>query len=523
MYIPHYINAALPKTMSRTQQVRHTVKSFRIFSLLTTIAAVMCDWTQLNYYTQLSLNDTFWGGVSVSIIVVLGLDVSMFFLGTVLNQYRKATGTTKGNFRFIGIGLLVTFLIAYAISFKKWVSTILLLAITISLCGCSTNRTAASQDEHLTTTTAFIVLNGANVPALNSSAIASFVDTPQDGDRSILIVPDGNPSITTFSFDSTAKNVTYATAESKKWYKEICTSIIDARPDDADTDLLSAILLAANELKASDTQARHLMLLCNGLNTAPMLNFAETPFWSDATSIDEIISQLLKLNYLSADLLEDVDVTWAYLTSTSGLQKSLSPSMESRLLSFWQAYFDACGAKSVVFKKDMLTGPAAADDVPPIQVVNVEPDAVVLPDASADAAKAEEPTLTLDTQTLAFNADSADFANPSAAWQTLDEAAAQLCAASTNDGQFLIAGSVAAVGSNDSDTSMQLSISRAQVVQSALIERGVPQEAISTVLGLSTFPTPLRSYDEEQNRAVYIVDTSTALAQTLLSIGTISS
>lgn len=254
-----------------------------------------------------------------------------------------------------------------------------------------------------------------------------------------------------------------------------------------------------------------------------MLNFAETPFWSDATSIDEIISQLLKLNYLSADLLEDVDVTWAYLTSTSGLQKSLSPSMESRLLSFWQAYFDACGAKSVVFKKDMLTGPAAADDVPPIQVVNVEPDAVVLPDASADAAKAEEPTLTLDTQTLAFNADSADFANPSAAWQTLDEAAAQLCAASTNDGQFLIAGSVAAVGSNDSDTSMQLSISRAQVVQSALIERGVPQEAISTVLGLSTFPTPLRSYDEEQNRAVYIVDTSTALAQTLLSIGTISS
>lgn len=60
-----------------------------------------------------------------------------------------------------------------AISFKKWVSTILLLAITISLCGCSTNRTAASQDEHLTTTTAFIVLNGANVPALNSSAIAS--------------------------------------------------------------------------------------------------------------------------------------------------------------------------------------------------------------------------------------------------------------------------------------------------------------------------------------------------------------
>ena len=410
-----------------------------------------------------------------------------------------------------------------AISFKKWVATILLLGITLSLslCGCSTNRTAASQDEHLTTTTAFIVLNGSNVPALNSSAIASFVDTPQDGDRSILIVPDGNPSITTFSFDSTAKNSTYAAAEGKKWYKEISSSIIEARPDDADTDLLTAILLAANELKGSDTQARHLVLLCNGINTTT-LNFTEEAFWSDASDIDEIISQLLKLNYLSADLLEDVDVTWAYLTSTSGLQKSLSPSMQTRLSSFWSAYFEACGAKSVAFEKDTLSGPPATD-VPPIQVVNVEPDAVVLPDASADAAKAEEPTLTLDTQTLAFNADSADFANPSAAWQTLDEAAAQLCAASTNGSQFLIAGSVAAVGSNDSDTSMKLSISRAQVVQSALLARGVPQEAISTVLGLSTFPSPLRSYNEEQNRAVYIVDTSTALAQTLLSIGTISS
>lgn len=408
-----------------------------------------------------------------------------------------------------------------AISFKKWVATILLLGITLSLslCGCSTNRTAASQDEHLTTTTAFIVLNGANVPALNSSAIASFVDTPQDGDRSILIVPDGNPSITTFSFDSTAKNATYAAAEGKKWYKEICSSIVEARPDDADTDLLTAILLAANELKGSDTQARHLVLLCNGINTTT-LNFTEEAFWSDASDIDEIISQLLKLNYLSADLLEDVDVTWAYLTSTSGLQKSLSPSMQTRLSSFWSAYFEACGAKSVAFEKDTLSGPPATD-VPPIQVVNVEPDSVVLPDFSED--KAEKPTLTLDTQTLAFNADSADFANPSAAWQTLDEAAAQLCAASTNGSQFLIAGSVAAVGSNDSDTSMQLSISRAQVVRSALLERGVPQTAIATVLGLSTYPSPLRSYNEEQNRAVYIVDTSTALAQTLLSIGTISS
>ena len=73
------------------------------------------------------------------------------------------------------------------------------------------------------------------------------------------------------------------------------------------------------------------------------------------------------------------------------------------------------------------------------------------------------------------------------------------------------------------ESSMQLSISRAQVVQSALLERGVPQTAIATVLGLSTYPSPLRSYNEEQNRAVYIVDTSKALAQTLLSIGTVAS
>ena len=68
---------------------------------------------------------------------------------------------------------------------------------------------------------------------------------------------------------------------------------------------------------------------------------------------------------------------------------------------------------------------------------------------------------------------------------------------------------------------MRLSIARAQTVSDQLISRGVQEDSI-TVIGLSTSPSPLRSINEADNRAVYIVDASTDLAKTLLTIGSSS-
>ena len=230
-----------------------------------------------------------------------------------------------------------------------------------------------------------------------------------------------------------------------------------------------------------------------------------------------MISQLQALDYIQPDLLKNVAITWAYMTSTDGVhQASFTPAMQTRLYAFWDAYMQACGASTVDFRKDTLTG-SAADGVPPIEAVAVEAITVSLPDVPASPVEA--PTLTLDTATLAFEPDSAAFLDAQQASQTLDSAASQLL---SNGGSYIIAGSVAATENGSDQSSMRLSIARAQAVREELIARGIPQDAVTNTVGLSTYDTPLRSVQEDDNRAVFIVDASTDLAKTLLTIGSSS-
>lgn len=386
-------------------------------------------------------------------------------------------------------------------------------ALTVSLCGCGS--TAVNEAVHPTTATAVIMLNGYNMPVVPDPE--DFVDAPQDGDATFIVVPDSTPSVTTFTWDSTANNATYASSEGRHWKAELSDELSAVRPDSEGCDLFSALLLAGNQLQCSNTEVHKLVILCNGLNTSPVLNFANNPtFWTDA-DIDQMISQLQELDYIQPDLLQHVDITWAYLASTDGVhQKNFEEVQKTRLYTFWSAYLQACGATNVNFLKDQLTG-SAAEGVPPIEAVAVKPVTVNLPDATASPAEA--PALTLDTATLTFVPDSAAFLDEQQASQTLDNAASQLL---SNGGSYIIAGSVAATENGSSESSMSLSIARAQAVREELIARGIPQDAVPNTVGLSTYDTPLRSVQEDDNRVVFIVDASTALAKTLLTIGSSS-
>lgn len=387
-------------------------------------------------------------------------------------------------------------------------------ALTVALSGCGS--TAVNEEAvHPTTATAVIMLNGYNMPVVPDPE--DFVDAPQDGDATFIVVPDSTPSVTTLTWSSVAKNPTYELSESRQWQAELSDELSAVRPDSEGCDLFSALLLAGNQLEASNTEVHKLVILCNGLNTSPVLNFANNPiFWTDA-DIDQMISQLQALDYIQPDLLQNVAITWAYMTSTDNVhQASFTPAMQTRLYAFWDAYMQASGASTVDFRKDALTG-SAPDNVPPIEAVAVDAITVSLPDAAA-ASPAEAPALTLDTATLAFAPDSADFLDEQQASQTLGNAASQLL---SNGGSYIIAGSVAATENGSSESSMRLSIARAQTVSDQLISRGVQEDSI-TVIGLSTCTTPLRSTNEADNRAVYIVDASTDLAKTLLTIGSSS-
>lgn len=383
------------------------------------------------------------------------------------------------------------------------------LTVTLSGCGTAVNEEAV----HPTTATAVIMLNGYNMPVVPDPE--DFVDAPQDGDATFIVVPDSTPSVTTFTWDSTANNATYAASEGRQWKTELSDELSAVRPDSEGCDLLSAIHLAGNQLQSSNTQAHKLVILCSGVNTST-LDFANPAFWT--ADIDQMISQLQELDYIQPDLLQNVEVTWVYMTSSDGVhQASFTPAMQTRLYAFWDAYMQASGANTVNFRKDALTG-SAPDNVPPIEAVAVDAITVNLPDVPASPAE-EGPALTLDTSTLAFVPDSDAFLDEQQASQTLDNAASQLL---SNGGAYIIAGSVAATENGSSESSMRLSVARAQTVREELISRGVPEDSITAVIGLSTCTTPLRSTNEADNRAVYIVDASTDLAKTLLTIGSSS-
>lgn len=383
--------------------------------------------------------------------------------------------------------------------------------LTVALSGCGT---AVDQEAvHPTTATAVIMLNGYNMPVVPDPE--NFVDAPQDGDATFIVVPDSTPSVTTLTWSTVANNPTYAASEGRQWKAELSDELSAVRPDSEGCDLLSAIHLAGNQLQSSNTQAQKLVILCSGVNTST-LDFANPAFWT--ADIDQMISQLQELDYIQPDLLQNVEVTWVYMTSSDGVhQASFTPAMQTRLYAFWDAYMQASGANTVNFRKDALTG-SAPDNVPPIEAVAVDAITVNLPDVPASPTE-EGPALTLDTSTLAFVPDSDAFLDKQQANQTLDNAASQLL---SNGGAYIIAGSVAATENGSSESSMRLSIARAQVVRDELISRGLSEDSITAVIGLSTCTTPLRSTNEADNRAVYIVDASTDLAKTLLTIGSSS-
>lgn len=402
---------------------------------------------------------------------------------------------------------------------KKIIFAIVFMAaaLTVALSGCGS--TAINEEAvHPTTATAVIMLNGYNMPVVNNAG--DFMDAPQDGDATFIVVPDSTPSVTTLTWSSVAKNPTYAASEHRKWAAELSDELSAVRPDSEGCDLFSALLLAGNQLQCANTEVHKLVILCNGLNTSPVLNFANNPiFWTDDADIDQMISQLQELDYIQPDLLQHVDITWAYLASTDGVhQKNFEEVQKTRLYTFWSAYMQACGATNVNFRKDQLTG-SAAEGVPPIEAVAVKPVTVNLPDVPAASPTEEGPALTLDTSTLAFVPDSDAFLDEQQANQTLNNAASQLL---SNGGAYIIAGSVAATENGSSESSMRLSVARAQTVREELISRGVPEDSITAVIGLSTCTTPLRSTNEADNRAVYIVDASTDLAKTLVTIGSSS-
>lgn len=380
------------------------------------------------------------------------------------------------------------------------------------LAGCASSEEPAA--EHTPTHTCVILSNGYNMPTIENAS--DFIDTPADGDSITVIVLDGKPSVSTYSFNMTAKNSAAASKQKKEFLYKLSNTLSDARPDDAEVDTLAALHYASADMQdprfANDE--KKLIMLCNGISTTNLDMTAESFWTSDQTTL---INQIVDAGYVTSSSFKNVDVTWHFITATDGQhQQALSPRQEKLLTEFWSSYFKAAGAEATI-QNEPLSGPAA-EAVPPIKAVPVINSDIII-DGAADAdnntsIQEQSVVITLPQEKLEFMPNSTDYKNEAQAALVLDNVSQAMLSTSN----YLIVGSTARIGeTSNTETAITLSCNRAKKIQKELINRGFSLGQLS-VLGLGSTDSPLRSPMEENNRAVYILDRDSEIASEILSI-----
>ena len=399
-------------------------------------------------------------------------------------------------------------------STSKFAAVVVAMAMAFILSGC--NASEEVQTEHIPTHTCIVLSNGYNMPLIQNAS--DYIDTPADGDSVTVIVSDGVPSASTYTFTITAKNSTAADQEKKEFLFTLASTLNDARPNDAEANILTSLHIASadmHDLRYTDSEKK-LVLLCNGISTTN-LDMTRPAFWTSDQSA--IINQIIDAGYVSSDSFKDVDVTWHFITATDGQhQQALSPLQEQFLIKFWNSYFEAAGteAERVTIQNEPLSCPAA-EDVPPITAVPVIKTGIVI-DSSADTDNnvsiQEQSVVTIPQEKLEFMPNSTDYKSKAQAELVLNDVAGKML----SDCNYLIVGSTARIGENTkTESASTLSKNRANKIQEELLSRGFSPEQL-TAVGLGSTDSPLRSPMEENNRAVYILDRDSESASEILSI-----
>ncbi|MBR6326056.1 MAG: OmpA family protein [Lachnospiraceae bacterium] len=286
-----------------------------------------------------------------------------------------------------------------------------------------------------------------------------------------------------------------------------------AAPETAEADTLKAITLGGKALQsASVSSDKKLLILDNGIPTTGYLNLTNGLLLAKPEDIVEALQELEAI-----PSLEGVEVIWMYLGQTASPQAELSERQKHRLQEIWRGILEAGGAASVDFLEDIASGTAdrAFPDVSTVAVeetvIDVEietpaaPVNILLPSAEMIETKV------LDSASVSFIGDRAEFIDYDRAYEVISACAADLLA--HPDRRVYVIGTTATGGKAFCDS---LSRARAEAVTEVLTECGVPAEQLIP-MGLG-FEDPWhvpdlddsgRQIEEsaKQNRKVLILDT----------------
>lgn len=370
-----------------------------------------------------------------------------------------------------------------------------LTAAVLTGCGMFPSQT----EQPTATDTVLLMTQGDGMPALNKDEdveeFLSCVNTTLGGSAS-LVITDGNPQVIgPVRFDEEKANSVQQEKTDKKKSAEVAEMLKSAAASTPETDLISALSLAARLAASGTAEDKQIVIRHSGVNTADSLPMQELDLVS--SDITDLIDQL-DAEALIPDL-QGVKIHFFGLGDVAGSQQALSKKQVKWLQSFWQSFFERSGAE-VTFHADIVSGNALTNGH------SVTP---VTPAEGVNFVK-------FSSKKVEFKPDSDDFLDEETARSAIAEVAAQMKEGSAH---YIIAGSTAKVDNPTQDGPARLSLLRAQAVRQVLVDAGVDAERL-TCVGLGNEVTSVRDMQEEaNNRAVYLVAEGQAQADEFMRVG----
>ena len=336
------------------------------------------------------------------------------------------------------------------------------------------------------------------------------------GNVSVIVV-DGDPFLyADYQFTSPTKHID--STKRKQIATENTQQIIwesqNAMAKTPEIDTLKALIMAANVLNSKGCTDSYILMYDSGFSTTGLLNFAE----ENLINVDpeDIVSRLKELN--SVPNLDGIRVIWSGCGEVCGAQSKLTEDYKVKLKAIWTAIIEA-GGGSVTICTNALSSNTQKVSLPYCSTIPIIQDSLNLTKENLS-----NPIKFDENSSIKFVQDSATFIDEDAAIKELNPIAQCLKANPTIN--ILIIGTTATSGSEE--YKKDLSYKRAEACKNTLVNLGVSKEKIQTIgIGSTSCSLHINDLNSDgslnkeiapQNRAVYIVNTSSNTANEILNV-----
>jgi OOP family OmpA-OmpF porin len=276
------------------------------------------------------------------------------------------------------------------------------------------------------------------------------------GQRVQVVRVDGEPNVAAGgTFKTSAKNDSRRNTELENFITRMTALVTGLVPKKPEADVLGALTEAASVTPEGGT----VVLIDSGLPTVGPLSFTDSYMFHAEPA--DVAGFLKAQNLMPA--LTGKSVVLVGMGNTAEPQQELDENLRGRVAALWQTVAEQAGAACV---HDLRTPSrrAAFETNVPVSTVSPPPP----PQFKACG------TTVLDSDSVAFIVNTADFRVPEAARQTLQGLADQL----TGSTQVLLIGNTSSEGSVEHNR--DLSRRRAETIKSALVGLGVDEGKITT-------------------------------------------